>query len=129
MKRNSVTVEDLMTTSVIALKATETVERAREDMELCAIRHIPVVDDRNHVIGIVSDRDLVRAHPSRHISELMTRSVRIVRPETPASEAASILIDSKFGSLPVVGEDEQLVGILTETDFLMVAQRALERPS
>jgi CBS domain-containing protein len=128
MTRKRVTVEDLMTTAVIALRATDTVDRARDDMRLAMIRHVPVVDDRDHVIGIVSNRDILHAQKSRRMAELMTRAVRTVRPDTPAAEAAAILLDNKIGSLPVIGEGEQLVGIITETDFLAVAQRALSKP-
>ena len=56
---------------------------------------------------------------------MMTRAVRTVRATTPAHEAATLMIEQKIGCLPVVGEDEQLVGIITETDFLEVAARAL----
>jgi CBS domain-containing protein len=55
----------------------------------------------------------------------MTRGVRIVRPSTPAAEAAALMIELKIGALPVIGEGEQLVGVITETDFLAVAHQAL----
>lgn len=126
--KKRLTVEDLMSTAVIALHAGDTVGRLREEMDLADIRHIPVIDDRNHVIGIVSNRDLHRApHAAspRRVSDVMTRAVRTVRPSTPASEAAAILIDEKIGSLPVIGDDEQLVGVITATDFLAIAHQAL----
>jgi CBS domain-containing protein len=126
--RKRMTVEDLMSTAVIALRANDTVGRVREEMELAEIRHIPVIDDRNHVIGIVSNRDLHRAAKAqapRRVADVMTRDVRTVRPSTPAAEAAAILIELKIGSLPVVGDEEQLIGVITETDFLAVAQQAL----
>jgi len=126
--RQRMTVEDLMSTAVIALRASDTVGRVREEMELAEIRHIPVIDDRNHVIGIVSNRDLHRAakaHAPRRVADVMTRDVRTVRPSTPAAEAAEIMLELKIGSLPVVGDEQQLVGVITESDFLAVAQQAL----
>ncbi len=116
-----------MTTAVIALHPTDPVHELRDQMRLAEIRHIPVVDERNHVIGIVSDRDLHRAvaHGHGHVADVMTREVRTVRPSTPAHEALRILIDHKIGSLPVVGDQEQLVGVITESDFLVVAEQAL----
>ncbi len=119
------TVEELMTTAVIALRANDSVSAAREQMELAHIRHLPVVDSHQRVVGIVSSRDILRSRPTRPIRELMTHPVITVRPQTPAHEAAAILREKKFGSLPVVGDDEQLVGIVTETDFLAVAEEAL----
>jgi len=131
MKRKHLNVEDLMSTAVISLKETDTLGRAHLEMHVATIRHIPVVDDRNHVVGILSNRDLIGAIATRQdtgvpVAELMTRSVRTVRQGLPAHQAAEILLEEKIGSLLVVGDDEQLVGIVTETDFLSVAHKALQ---
>jgi len=123
--RHNTTVEELMTTAVIALRATDTAGHAREQMTLAHIRHIPVVDEHERVIGVVSDRDLQRARPARPIHELMTHPAITVHASTPAHRAAALMREHKFGSLPVVGDDEQLIGIVTETDFLAVAENAL----
>ena len=48
-----------------------------------------------------------------------------MRPDDPADKAVAIMIEHKIGSLPVVDEEENLIGIVTETDFLQVAYRAL----
>jgi CBS domain-containing protein len=135
MSAPKLTVEDLMTTAVIALHPNDTVGRLREEMALSEIRHIPVVDERNRVIGIVSDRDLHRAAGSaaqpRRVRDIMTTVVHTVSATTPAHLAAAILLEHRFGSLPVVGDDETLIGLITATDFLVVAQQALrgERPT
>jgi CBS domain-containing protein len=122
-------VDALMTTAVISLHARDPLSRAREEMETASIRHLPVVDDSNHVLGILSDRDLLRASSRRAstpVALLMTREVVTVRPSTPAHEALAMMMELKIGSLPVVGADEQLVGVITETDFLAVAREALQ---
>lgn len=123
-------IEELMTTGVIAVKEADTVVKADQQMHEADIRHLPVVDDHHHVVGIVSNRDLARALASpkgkqQRIAEVMTRDVLTVRPEMPAYRAAEILIDRKIGSLPVVGDDGVMIGIVTETDFLSVARKAL----
>jgi CBS domain-containing protein len=129
MKPQRLTVEDLMTTAMISLKETDTVGRASLEMHVASIRHIPVVDDANHLVGILSNRDLIRAisegNAATPVGEVMTRNVRTVRVTTPAHDAAQAMLDGKFGALPVVGDGEQLVGIVTETDFLEIAARAL----
>jgi CBS domain-containing protein len=129
MTRQRLTVEDLMTTAMISLKEKDTVGMANMEMHVASIRHIPVVDDANHLVGILSNRDLIRAlaagNAQTPIGEIMTRSVRTVRVSTPAHDAAQAMLDGKFGALPVVGDQEQLVGIVTETDFLEIAVRAL----
>lgn len=123
-------IEELMTTGVIALKEGDTVGTADEQMVHADIRHLPVVDAGHHVVGIVSNRDLARALASprgkqQRIGEIMTRDVLTVRSDLPAYRAAEIMIDRKIGSLPVVGDDDVMIGIVTETDFLAVANQAL----
>ncbi|MGK3992502.1 CBS domain-containing protein [Sorangium sp. So ce1024] len=129
LKKNR-TVEDYMSTAVITLKETDTISAANLEMKLAEIRHLPVVDARGRVVGIVSDRDLLRHLSSLGgqpipIASIMTQRVRTVRSTTPAADAAQMLLDHKIGCLPVVGDEEQLVGIITETDFLSIAQQAL----
>jgi CBS domain-containing protein len=123
-------VEDFMSSAVISMKETDTIRTAEFEMSTAEIRHIPVVDTRDHVIGVLSHRDLIRAAARSGgkpipVAETMTRAVRTVRATTPAHEAAALMIEHKIGCLPVVGDEEQLVGIITETDFLQVAERAL----
>jgi CBS domain-containing protein len=129
MKRKRLTVEDLMSTAVVSLNEMDTVGRAHLEMHVASIRHIPVVDGRNHVVGILSNRDLIRALAEGRtqvpIGQIMTRTVRTVRSTTAAYDAVTMMVEGKIGSLPVVGDDEQLIGIVTETDFLAVAQQAL----
>jgi CBS domain-containing protein len=125
--RQERTVEELMHTAVISLRANDTVANAREQMELAEIRHLPVVDAHNHVVGVVSDRDL--RGPNVAAEERLARVMRhppyTVRPNTPAHHAAALLWQHKIGALPVVATDGQLVGIVTVSDFLVVACHAL----
>lgn len=126
MTHRKQTVEDFMRTAVITLHVGDTLAMAREQMAIAEIRHLPVVDEHNRVVGIVSDRDLRAAgRAKKRIGDVMRHPVRTVRPSTPAYEAASLLLEHKIGSLPVIAADEQLVGIVTESDFLAVAREAL----
>ena len=119
-----------MSSAVISMKETDTIRGAEWEMNTAEIRHIPVVDQRNHVIGVISNRDLARAvgkagNQPTPVAGIMSRAVLTVRPTTPAHEAAAMMLEHKIGCLPVVGDDEQLVGIITESDFLRVAEKAL----
>ncbi len=123
-------VSDLMSTALVTVRPRDTIERADMDMRLAGIRHFPVIDDRNRLVGIISDRDLLRAFgvPDTRlivIADLMTTKIRTITADALAEEAVELLIENKIGCLPVVGDDGQLVGLVTETDFLEVAQRAL----
>lgn len=99
------------------------------------IRHLPVVDKENHLIGIVTDRDVREAAPSDatllsvqelnyllgklKVSAFMTPKEKLITitPDTLIEEAVKLMRDHKIGCLPVV-EEGKLYGIFTETDAL-----------
>jgi CBS domain-containing membrane protein len=126
MKPYELRVADLMTTSVTTMDASEPITGAHAEMEVGAIRHLPVIDDRKRLVGVISDRDVLRARGTKKcIGDVMTRDVVTVRPEAPAHAAAKLMLDNKIGSVLVVDEASTLLGIVTETDYLGVARRAL----
>jgi CBS domain-containing membrane protein len=129
MRLQTLTVADVMSTAVIALHSKDALSAADLEMRLARIRHLPVLDDKNHVVGILSNRDLFRGFgggkSSRPVHEIMTKTVVTVREDMPAHQAAQLMLERKIGALPVIGDDQQLVGIVTETDFLRIAHRAL----
>lgn len=99
------------------------------------IRHLPVVDKNNKLVGIVTDRDIRQAAPSDatllsvqelnyllgklKVSAFMTPKDKLITitPDALIEEAVQLMHDHKIGSLPVV-EGEKLYGIFTETDVL-----------
>jgi CBS domain-containing protein len=122
-----ISIESVMSTALLTVRDTDTLAAAGERMEAAGIRHLPVSDAHNHVVGIISTRDLA-AHgrkKTKRVGEVMSRDVKTVRPDDPADKAVALMIENKIGSLPVIDEEENLVGIVTETDFLQVAYRAL----
>jgi CBS domain-containing protein len=125
MKPTDLTVADLMTTDVITVNAAEPLKEARAEMAIGVIRHLAVVDDRGKLVGVVSDRDLLGHSRAHRISDIMTRDVVTTRPEASAADAAAVMIDHKIGSVLVVNEDNTLVGVVTQTDYLELARRAL----
>ena len=98
------------------------------------IRHLPVANGKQ-LVGLVSDRDIRRASPSllsgigkseyeqvlddTTVARIMTREPFTVAENTTLEEAVRVLVERKFGSLPVV-EGTDLVGIFTEIDALKV---------
>lgn len=128
MKPRDLTVSDLMTTNLITVKASETIKEAHADMELGLIRHLPVVDDRGRLVGVLSDRDIlgtIAGKRTHKVAEVMTRTPITTRPDAPAAEAATLMLDHKISSVLVVDEEEALIGMITITDYLEVARRAL----
>lgn len=118
---------------VWAVRPDDDLATVRDLMDDHGIRHVPVVDDEGTLVGLVSHRDLLRAAliersevPSivertllerTRVREVMTPYVQTVTPDTELREAARQMLDGKLGSLPVT-DDQRLVGILTESDFV-----------
>lgn len=128
MEHQTTTVADIMTTALMTVSPDESVETVDFEMKFANVRHIPVVGPHNQLVGIVSDRDILRAMrepQARPIAEIMVRQVRTVRPEEPARRALDTLLANRIGCLPVVDGDRKLIGIVTETSFLRLAREAL----
>lgn len=134
------TVGDIMTRPVITLAEDDTLADARSSMKRGHVRHLPVVRGER-LVGLVTQRDLLQASFSLFaegdvqqerslfatvpVRELMHEAVTV--PATaPAREAAALMLERKFGCLPVVDEECRLLGIITEADFLHLAVRMLE---
>lgn len=124
-------VEELMTTSLVTVRDTDTIALAETEMKLSSLRHIPVVDEKQNLVGLLSARDVLeamaRGKRTVRVGEYMTRRPVTVTPDTPVHQAIDLLLEHRFGSLPVVGTDGHLMGIVTETDFLR-ASRSVMRP-
>jgi acetoin utilization protein AcuB len=122
-------VEQIMKTNVATLRPNNTIADAIELLNQYRIRHIPIVDDDNHVIGIVTDRDIRDASPSifhacehledfqRPVSTIMKTDVITGHPLDFVEEIASLFYEHRISCLPII-KDRKLVGIVTETDLL-----------
>jgi acetoin utilization protein AcuB len=124
-----------MTRNLITTTADTPVAEARSTMRREKIHHLPVVDDRGRLIGIVTERDLVYAAPSPAtslsmyeinyllakltVAKVMTREVLTVTEQTPLEEAARLMADNDIGGLPVV-QEKKPVGIVTESDIFRI---------
>ncbi|MCA1009956.1 acetoin utilization AcuB family protein [Halobacillus halophilus] len=122
-------VEEIMKTEVITLSPEESIETALKLLHENHIRHLPIVNENNEVIGIVSDRDVRDASPSTFeedastdelknpIRTIMTYPVTTVHPLDFVEEVASIFYEQEIACVPVT-RDDILVGIITEKDML-----------
>lgn len=126
-------VEDLMTTDVVVVRPEDDVATLQDLMLEHRVRHIPVVGGARQLLGLVSHRDLLRgslieqadvpSHVERAllerltVREVMTEGAATVAAGADLRDAAKMMFENKYGCLPVV-DDSQLVGILTESDFV-----------
>lgn len=130
---NQLKVSDVMQTEVKTLDRNDKLSVADDIMKQGRIRHMPVLDSDGKLCGMVSQRDLFRGMLLRAlgygthledkmlknhaVKEAMVEPVRSVVPEAPLASAARLMLEHKIGCLPVV-DNEKLVGIITETDFV-----------
>jgi CBS domain-containing protein len=126
------TVEFFMTRDLFTVRADDVVDLAANLMRWKHIRHLPVEDDDGRLVGLISHRDLVdllassNHHVKRSVAirDIMHTDLLTATPDTPTMAALSTMRDNNIGCLPVV-RGEHLVGIITERDFLAVADTVL----
>lgn len=131
-------VQDLMTPDPVTIHVDNSFDLAEKFMQYAHVRHLPVVEGRT-LVGIVSHRDLLRALAERAtegvpgngqaliaVKEIMRTDLVVIQAGDDVREAAKIMIDGKHGGLPVL-DDDHLVGILTEADFLKFTMRLLDK--
>lgn len=122
-------VEQIMKRDLVKIKISTTIQEAIEIMDKNKIRHLPVVNSEDELVGIVSDRDIRDARPSifdteehleyfsNSISKIMISNVVTAHPLDFVEDVSSIFYENKIGCLPIEN-DFKLVGIITETDIL-----------
>jgi len=118
----------LMSRDVLTLRPDATVEEAWRQLAARGIGQAPVLDKTLRLVGLVSVQDLltvinvedgkVRDILSRSVADVMTSPVVSADPITDIRRAARVLLDYRLSGLPVVNEQEELVGILTRSDIL-----------
>jgi len=117
-------VESYMSHAPITIRDDMDYWKASEIMKEKDLHHIPVINQDETVVGILTLRDLKMAamhfgEARVEVSEVMHSPVVTVAPGEALADAARIMIDNRIGGLPVLGDDGQIVGILTETDLLL----------
>lgn len=138
-------VEDIMTEQVVCLKEQDKLAKAMKVMQKGKFRHVPVVDNGRRLLGIISDRDILRHLPMRSrqsriqakifrsslfnvdpedsslempLGRIMSRHVFHVLPSCSFYEAVKMLDEMKISCLPMVDEGKKLHGIVTVTDVM-----------
>jgi acetoin utilization protein AcuB len=111
------------------------VPEAQELMIEKGIRHLPILDTEQKIVGVITQRSLLSALPSDvsrfsrfeiqytlskiKVRDVMTKDVITIGEDTPIEEAARVMADEKIGCLPVM-ERDHLVGIITDNDLFTV---------
>ena len=122
-----ISVSDFMTKDLVTLRESDDLALAESLLKLGGVRHLPVVRERK-LVGILTHRDVLRSEqwgrPAARelpVSDVMTPTPTSVRPATGLAQAARLMLERKYGCLPVCEDDGTLVGIVTEADFVRFA--------
>ncbi|MDY7108538.1 MAG: CBS domain-containing protein [Planctomycetota bacterium] len=127
-------VVDIMTRSVVSVDVDDTLERIHTIFEESKFHHI-IVTDEGRIVGVVSDRDLLKHMSpfigrrlmereqdtntlSRKAHQIMTRRPVVARPDMTITDAVAILLKQRVSCLPVASADRRVQGILTWRDIL-----------
>jgi acetoin utilization protein AcuB len=125
-------VKSWMHEAIFTIRPDSTIAEAEDLMSLHKVRRLPVIDEENHLLGILSKEDIKNALPSIidanfnessralahqvRVEAFMTKNPITVQPMEPLEKVAAAMRKNKIGGIPVVVQ-EKLVGIITESDI------------
>ncbi len=128
-------VEEFMSTDLFTVQKDDMLELVADIMNWRKIRYMPVENSKGELVGLVSSRILLREFAQNRkeghtilmsVKDVMIEKPITVSPETSIMEAMRKMREHKIGCLPVV-QGKELVGIITEMDFLRITSRLMER--
>lgn len=121
-------VSELMSNDVLTIRADAPLTQAFAEMRLGRVRHLPVVDAKGKLVGLLSHLDVMKTMlrgKGTEVADGMSVRLVTVREDAQAADAARLMRSRKVGSLPVIDVKGRLVGLLTEADFVDLAEQAL----
>ena len=128
-------VEEFMATDLFTVQKDDLIELVAELMDWRKIRYMPVEDAKGNLVGLITSRLLLRYYSKLRsfnpesagtVKDIMIENVITITPEKTILEALQLMRGNKIGCLPVVKNGE-LIGIITEMDFLRISSRLIER--
>ena len=122
-----------MSTDLFTVHENESIEFVACLMDWQHIRHVLIEDEHHRLVGLVSHRALLRHLTDRNstpdggipVKEIMIKDPVSVEPDLPTVDAIKMMREHQIGALPVVREN-QLVGIITQSDFIEIAGNILD---
>lgn len=122
-----------MSTDLFTVNEDEIVDMVAAVMQWQHVHHVPVEDTDHRLVGLVTRRGFLRLLAKGVVTEdtaipvrdIMTTDLIVITPETSTLEAIRLMREHQISGLPVV-EDEHLVGMVTERDFMHIARELIE---
>jgi CBS domain-containing protein len=131
----SLKVDEFMETNLFTVRQDDLIELVSELMDWRRIRYMPVEDSKGRLCGLITSRLLLRhftqlnrfnGQQATEVKDIMVKKPITITPTNTILEAMNIMRENKIGCLPVV-QNGELVGIITEMDFLRITGRLLMR--
>lgn len=122
--RTLIYAEDIMTNPVETHPHDFPISQALDLFRAKRFRHFPVTNLEGVIIGILSDRDIFYAHllnsksNRKVVGDIMTSPVLTASPKTEIRSIAKVMFDEHIGALPIIGDLNRIVGIVTRSDIL-----------
>jgi len=116
-------VEEIMNSDVMSVRPDRTLRQVKEVLRLKRISGVPVTDEKNRVIGIISIEDIIKALEGGYIDDLvekrMTKNVISLEQSATLKDVIDLFEKYAYGRFPVIDRDYRLIGILTKNDVMM----------
>lgn len=128
-------VDEFMMTDLFTVQQDDLVELVAQLMDWRKIRYMPVEDSKGRLCGLITSRLLLRYYTHRHkadnqvvtcVKDIMINKPITIGPKATIMQAMQLMRENKIGCLPVV-QDKELIGFITEMDFLRISGRLIER--
>jgi CBS domain-containing protein len=125
MEPESIRVEEVMTRDVVTVKIGDTISKAISKMQEHGFHELPVVNEKNELIGFVNYRILIRRKSISLYSRVENVMVKppTLEPEATIVDAVKMMIDAGYRSIPVVKKNNKLVGIISRTDIIRLVPK------
>ncbi len=119
IQKPSILVKDLKGEALILARPNDQINEVAQKMVKNSINHLPVVDERNKLLGIVTSWDIANAvaHGKKNLTDVMTKKVIIAREEEPVDVIARRIDKNKISGLPVIDKDNRVKGMVTAEDI------------
>ena len=136
----NITIKELMSTEVVTVKRLDLMINVKEILEVNGFHHVPVVDEQNKLVGIISKHDFNKMLTTFSVfknskaevankkfmmslmaKDVMTKDVAKLHPDDSLSVAVGIFKENLFHALPIVDNENRVVGILSTYDLLNYA--------
>ena len=132
--RSPILAKTVMSSPVVSLPSDATFQQAQDLFRSRRFRHVPVINAQRQILGIVSDRDMLRgeANPSAYqlpsafdptqtaVLHFMSQPVLVANPQTEVRGIARVMFEEHVGAMPIVSDAGVLMGMITRSDILRV---------